>query len=547
MFIDLLFFVKRDLFPSTTTTTQIILVCAMAAASVPGWATDELLEEWPESSPSPPPAPSKLPAIPQPQVNLDSVRAKRGSLRMLGQAAARPLPPSRSNSNISVSNGDGPGRIVSGQVDGGRGHVSGTGIDVGVLSPPSSVSSSDGRETLPAGTFVVKDGVEDDRGAHLAKNRMGSKDKDIFGALPLERMFDPPSPSVAVTGAATDAPQHTNHPTVSPEVFSSAPGSKLSEPPRKASHQYAPLNPSRLSKSVTPSSNDSFTTTMSSAPSIVAPQFMRPKVPEADDSMLQNSTISRSEDDDSALCNAVPIVQQDNGARSTLTVTQQAPSQSERTSSKSPIVRLQDCSNYSFTFESPRQSSYRSSRDYSSPMGSPFNPEVEVAVEGPSHSTLNFRSRTCQSEFTNEDRSPLNPPLRLFRSTYDTYTREHLSALVDSIAVEPSPSPPGTVSVRLNNGSFSVDSSTSPSQSASSTHFNSTPSSASDVRSSKRLRLSPASPPQKRPLRDWGAQGREMMNRLRNVEESVDGASLSRFSGSDDQGVVGEFVWHCLL
>ncbi|KIR30300.1 leucine repeat containing protein [Cryptococcus deuterogattii LA55] len=510
----------------------------MAAASVPGWATDELLEEWPESSPSPPPAPSKLPAIPHSQVNLDSVRAKRGSLRMLGQAAARPLPPSRSNSNISVSNGDGPGRIVSGHVDGGRGHVSGTGIDVGVLSPPSSVSSSDGRETLPAGTFVVKDGVEDDRGAHLAKNRMGSKDKDIFGALPLERMFDPPPPSVAVT----DTPQHTNHPTVSPEVFSSTPGPKLSEPPRKASHQYAPLNPSRLSKSVTPSSNDSFTTTMSSAQSIVVPQFMSSKVSEADDSMLQNSTISRSEDDNSALCNAVPIVQQDNGARSTLIVTQQAPSQSERISSKSPIVRLQDCSNYSFTFESPRQPSYQSSRDHSGPMRSPFNPEVEVAVEGPSHSTLNFRSRTYQSEFTNEDRSPPNPPLRLFRSTYDTYTREHLSALVDSIAVEPSPSPPGTVSVRLNNGSFSVDSSTSASQSASSMHFNSTPSSASDVRSSKRLRLSPASPPQKRPPRDWGAQGREMMNRLRNVEESVDGASLSRFSGSDDQGVVDELV-----
>lgn len=523
----------------------------MAAASVPGWATDELLEEWPESSPSPPPALSKLPAIPQPQVNLDSVRAKRGSLRILGQAAARPLPPSRSNSNISVSNGDGPGRIVSGHVDGGRGHVSGTGIDVGVLSPPSSVSSSDGRETLPAGTFVVKDGVEDDRGAHLAKNRMGSKDKDIFGALPLERMFYPPSPSVVAPVTATDTPQHTNHPTVSLEVFSSASGPKLSEPPRKASHQYAPLNPSRLSKSVTPSSNDSFTTTMSSAPSIVAPQFMSSKVPEADDSMLQNSTISRSEDDDSALCNAVPInavpiVQQDNGARSTPTVTQRAPSQSERISSKSPMVRLQDCSNYSFTFESPRQSSYQSSRDHSSPMRSPFNPEVEVAVEGPSHSTLNFRSRTCQSEFTNEDRSPPNPPLRLFRSTYDTYTREHLSALVDSIAVEPSPSPPAVVSVRLNEGSFSVDSSTSPSQSASSTHFNSTPSSASDVRSSKRLRLSPASPPQKRPLRDWGAQGREMMNRLRNVEESVDEASLSRFSGSDDQGVIGEFVWHCL-
>ncbi|AFR93968.2 leucine repeat containing protein [Cryptococcus neoformans C23] len=510
----------------------------MAAASVPGWATDELLEEWPESSPSPPLAPSKLPSIPQPQVNFDSVRAKRGSLRMLGQAAARPLPPSRSNSNVSVSNDGGPGRIVSGHVDGGRGHVSGTGLDVGVISPPSSVSSSDGRETLPAGTFVVKDGVEDDRGAHLAKNRMGPKDKDIFGALPLERMFDPPSPSVAAS--VTDTPRPSSNHAVSPEVSSSTPAPKPSEPLRKASHQYAPLNPSRLSKSVTPSSNDSFTTTTSTAPSIVASSFVSSKEIEADDSLLQNSTVSRREDDDSALYNAVAIVQQDNAAQSTLNVMQEPPSQSEKMSSKSPIVQLQDCSNYPFTFESPRQSSYQSAGDHSSRMGSPFNPEAEAAVEGPSHSTLNFRSRSCQPEHTSKDRSLPNPPLRLFRSTYDTYTREHLSALVDSIAVEPSPSPPDTHSARLNDWSPSVNRSISPSQPASSTHFNSTLSSPSDARSSKRLRLSPASPPpQKRPLKDWGAQGREMMDRLRNVEESIDGVSLSRFSGSDDQGVVG--------
>ncbi|WWD17902.1 hypothetical protein CI109_102347 [Kwoniella shandongensis] len=519
------------------------------AMFAPGWQTDELVEEWPESSPSPPPSlPIQLPAVVvgKQTVNMESIRAKRGSLRMLGQASARPLPPSRSVS-VSSSGENVPGRIVSGHVEGGKGHLPSPGhIDVGVLSPPSSRSSSSSngpptemtKQQTMAGTFVVKDGVEDDRGAHLARNGVGPKGgKDIFGALPLERMFDPPSPPTANT-VDNEPPLPSSIATSAISTPSPAPPTSLENEPRRVSHPYAPANPSRLSKSVTPSSNDSFTTTASAAPSLI-PTSARLK--HEVDSFGQDDTVLREDEGD------------DSGAPSDFVTAQQGEEQTKHTrlgemslrsgeveTDLSPPAR-QVSDDYPFTFNAPRHPSSTSSFGHAVDGGSlVFDPEHDAVGEGPSHSTLNIRSKppavASENQAQSMARGPSqqsNPALRLFRSTYDTYTREHLSALVDSIAIEPSPSPPALPNARhLRNWSPAADNQDSPSASGSTPSASSL---SSDARSSKRLRLSPPSPPRRgMQLRDWGAQGQAMMDRIRGRDaESTTSASQSRTSGSE--------------
>ncbi|WVN90353.1 uncharacterized protein L203_105589 [Cryptococcus depauperatus CBS 7841] len=505
------------------------------AYTAPGWATDELLEEWPESSPSPPPTINKLSPIPNSTANMVSSKAKRGSLRMLGQAAARPLPPSRSTSSASFGREDPPTRIVSGHVDGGRGHVSGTGLDAGVLSPPSSISSSGEieREEPPAGTFMVKEGVEDDRGAHLARNGIGVKGKDIFGALPLERMFDPPSPPV---GAEDQQPSGISSQTT---TFAQNSAAKPVDIPRKASHQYAPPIPSRLSKSVTPSSNDSFNTTVSSTLSDLAntDSLAQQVSNQAKDTLIGNSALE-SDQDKPALTGGYNVGLDKNVHQIESRSKHENTSNRDNGQSKDESPFSHPDSQYPFTFESPHRSTSSSDgRRYSLKKDS-FDPERDAIGEGPSHSTLNLRSKSgSNQQQLLTGRIPVNPALRLFRSTYDTYTREYLSAMADSIAIESSPSPPNIPSARgLHHWSPATDSSASPSRVflPSQIQSTSTPSDLSDARSSKRLRLSPASPPTRKALtRDWGAQGRAMMDRLRNVEASTDAASASRSSGND--------------
>ena len=75
-----------------------------------------------------------------------------------------------------------------------------------------------------------------------------------------------------------------------------------------------------------------------------------------------------------------------------------------------------------------------------------------------------------------------DPRLRLFQFQYDTYTREHLSALVDSIAVN-TPSGTGTTATptSFSNGLSRVS------------EVSGTPANMSHLRSTKRLKLSPSS------------------------------------------------------
>ncbi|WVR05863.1 hypothetical protein IAU60_002889 [Kwoniella sp. DSM 27419] len=502
------------------------------AFEAPGWATDELAEEWPENSPSPPSAPVQLP-IPQLKYDAASVRAKRGSLRMLGQASARPLPRSRSGSAASYIEDEGqsqPIRIVSGHVDDGRGHIASSEHD-GLLSPPSSRSSSGSVATpaiAAAGTCVVKEGVEDNRGQHLARNPMGPKGgKDIFGALPLERMFDPPSPPVVPQEPASDPEPLNSTPVATPTPAVQA---------RRASHPYAPANPSRLSKSVTPSSNESYTTSNSAGPSLVNSAV---KQDETEIYEGEQGSLVYYDDPTEQAQHAQPAEPQ--STTKSLRLGEMTLKSGEIETDLSPFVN-KTSSGYPFTFSAPRQASSGSVQRVDSEERSIFDPELAGPAEGPSHSTLHVRGKSMPSEPTSQpvrgaSRQSSNPALRLFRSTYDTYTREHLSALVDSIAIEPSPSPPTSHGARNAHAWSPAEGPISPSASGS----RSTPSGSSissDARSSKRLRLSPPSPPKRvigQGLRDWGAQGRAMMDRIRGRdagEESTTSASKSQATAS---------------
>ncbi|WVQ62215.1 uncharacterized protein L199_000354 [Kwoniella botswanensis] len=517
----------------------------------PGWHTDELAEEWPESSPSPPMMPVELPPIPGPTINMDSIRAKRGSLRMLGQASARPLPRSR-----SASSGSQPGRIVSGHVDNGQGHIprsrSISHNENGLLSPPSSRSSSgagqEGAGTeAAAGTFVVKEGVEDNRGQHLARNPMGPKgSKDIFGALPLERMFDPPSPPTNPTNQERQSPPSILEPIAESSTAISTPTPAAPDHARRSSHPYAPANPSRLSKSVTPSSNDSFTTTSSANGSLGRSHIIEQHiVHEEADSLIRDDTLLGEDEDDSVLPGEGEFHTAPQGQDGTMKsrLGEITLKSGEVETDLSPFNR-RGSGDYPFTFNAPRHPSGNISSERGHSERSIFDPENHNnGEEGPSHSTLNMKPKSrpaleqVQPLSRGVSQQSSNPGLRLFRSTYDTYTREHLSALVDSIAIEPSPSPPAAQSRQASRDwSPSVEYSASPSASDSrSTPSGSSPS--SDARSSKRLRLSPASPPKRYSgLRDWGAQGRAMMEKIRGrdtADETTTSASKSQDTASD--------------
>lgn len=109
-------------------------------------------------------------------------------------------------------------------------------------------------------------------------------------------------------------------------------------------------------------------------------------------------------------------------------------------------------------------------------------PEAEnfnftFAPPGPGHLDPTGRSTNAQSTPVPPGRMAQNTPLRLFHFQYDTFTRDHLSAMVDSIAVN---TPSGG---------------TTPSTADGSPHGISRASerSLSRLRSTKRIKLSPAS------------------------------------------------------
>lgn len=511
------------------------------ASVAPGWQTEDLGEEWVESSPSPPPSTLPRQLVPKTNNNMNttltrnmgSVQAKRGSLRGLGHAPARGLPVSRASSTPEpVNNSYGQGQH--------RGKVMARRNTSGMLSPPSSgpdeehennaEQSGNQKGEVPAGTFLVREGVDDDRGKHLIRNQ--AKQKDIFGALPLERLFLPPSPPSIPAAVAASAPpppppassapaapvdtpparpprpaQATPSladlpsPTQESISLSQASGSDMQDtPPRRVSHQYAPLMPSRLSKSITPSNmSSSFS---SSAP----PTEAHTREIQPDDSVLQDDTAALSEQ-----------------------TTQIHPLAQSTTPNTSP-GRREDTSEvpqgeFSFVYDPPSQPL---------PVGHDLEEEEnggqveELDGERPtfdpneiSHSTIHGGAARHQ------------PGLRLFRSTYDTYTRDHLSALVDSIAVDQSPSSGSSREQTPGLDQYSAEASGSATGSGSGHTMS------SDSRSSKRLRLSPPSPPRRTAMKDWGAQGMRMMDMIRDAGPGST-TSVSRSRTSDEERHDGE-------
>lgn len=459
------------------------------AMATPGWQTDDLVEEWVESSPSPPPS-----TLPRPLAtgsakstlprNIGSIQAKRGSLRGLGHAPARGLPASRSNSM-------------------NQGKVLAKRDASGLLSPPSS-GPEDELGPGPvggAGTCVVKDGVDDDRGKHLIRNQ--AKGKDIFGALPLERMFVPPSPPVLPSSTSAPRPpsppketQTSSVPAPSPPASATSALSPVSlssttgetPVPRRVSHQYAPLQPSRLSKSITPSNVSS---SFSSAP----PEAVHPRDAQLDDSLLQDDTAPQVEQTTEiyALAQSTTPDTSPNRADQGVDVPQ---------------------GEFSFVYERPSQAQANATLEGDS-------------LDGDEVEELDGRQPTFDpseiSHSTVHGGRIQQPGLRLFRSTYDTYTREHLSALVDSIAIEQSPS----------QGSSGGSREETP---GTAEHDSAEGSGSADARSSKRLRLSPPSPPKRTAMRDWGAQGMRMMDKIRDIGPgSTTSASRSRTSDEDQR------------
>jgi len=556
-------------------------------ASIPAWQTEELGEEWVEASPSPPGSPERE----EPPAPTMKTASKRGSLRSLGAGGApRPLPPSRKNSaNITATDfGRSPSNPYIRSAS-------------GMLSPPTSASGSDGdarefereqreqheatinRETTPpptahntitsqpaaAGTFLVKEG-EESHGKAFPKNPF---QKDIFAALALERMFEPPSPPIAGSSSALPSVPEDSVPEEEPERSpsprswkendsehstptsvrarelspasdaspasttsiksgnSSSPATSSSShtaggSERRVSHPYAPVHPSRLSKSVTPSDSSFANTTEAtqdtfnaetSAPATPAQDgptvdyHDTQEAPTLDGPTVDYHTVEPSHDVDS--------FESKHEEQSPAGTIREIPSENPSPERPlSPVDNSKDeqsppliaSGKYPFTFTAPVP---HISRDQ--PV---FDPSLAPLRSGePSSSTL---------------RNVPESGLRLFRNTYDTYTREQLSALVDSIA--PAPSPPTAPQSKLRQWS-PADSETPLRSDSSGSASTPVSGSSADARSSKRLRLSPPSPHgavaslRGAPVvRDWHAHGRALMDRIRVTDPEMSATDESR-------------------
>lgn len=141
------------------------------------------------------------------------------------------------------------------------------------------------------------------------------------------------------------------------------------------------------------------------------------------------------------------------------------------------------------------------------------NPALSQDVPSPSHTQARADTSAAASA------APLTDPrLRLFQFQYDTFTRDHLSAMVDSIAIN---SPSGS-----NTGNFVVN---TPSPSGlSSVSEASPPSNCNELRSAKRVKLSPVSDFNrhthsgvKRPLhrKDYVGESRSLMALIKNARD----------------------------
>ncbi|KAJ4482458.1 hypothetical protein J3R30DRAFT_3699990 [Lentinula aciculospora] len=126
-------------------------------------------------------------------------------------------------------------------------------------------------------------------------------------------------------------------------------------------------------------------------------------------------------------------------------------------------------------------------------------------------------------------------PLRLFQFQYDTYTREHLSAMVDSIAVNPA------LGSGTTNSPASLDQGLSRVSEATRTH-----SLNSHLRSAKRVKLSPKSDFQMdaRPKlsgKDYVGESQSLMQQIKRARDfsTISTVASAQEQGMSDTGVCG--------
>ncbi|RPD73949.1 hypothetical protein L226DRAFT_91508 [Lentinus tigrinus ALCF2SS1-7] len=165
---------------------------------------------------------------------------------------------------------------------------------------------------------------------------------------------------------------------------------------------------------------------------------------------------------------------------------------------------------------------------FTAPHPSPFNPA------GPLPNAQSTPVPTSSAHFLNPP--PTDPRLRLFQFQYDTFTRDHLSAMVDSIAVN-TPSGDGPPTSQCSQQS--TPSGLSP--------VNETEASFSRLRSAKRLKLSPASDFSgengdgaaiiMRPVsrRDYVGESKNLMEQIRKARDfsTVSTVATSRSPAAD--------------
>lgn len=244
-------------------------------------------------------------------------------------------------------------------------------------TPPDSPPASGGtfliRDDLPSAPMLP--GMGPGRGAK--SNPFG---KDIFSPLALERMFEPPSPPRKESGE-----KETSH--------------VLDAPP-----QSSPKG------------------TVTNGPAMGYPTLKRTRLSEcilaADLSRSGTASVKDSSHDGSRMGSI------DFGG--SVVILDDSRDQDEILETDLPGLASFDgrkpSTNFQFTFNIPPPSlSPLSSRSAST-----------LATSSTSQQKLEITSPT----FTLPDHAPVEPHLRLFQLNYDTYTRDHLSALVDSIAVQ---------------------------------------------------------------------------------------------------------------
>jgi protein NUD1 len=314
-----------------------------------------------------------------------------------------------------------------------------TASDLSFTQPLNSMIGSDNsgsirqnRSSGSAGTVVVHSDAEDD-GPLLPQTPAAKKimSKDLFSPLPLEKMFEPPSPP------------SPNPPPV--------------PPPRTS----APAIPSRLSQVYIPGEND----TTSDFDSLA-------------DASVENSPSTRK---------------------------------------SLPRSQSQPETNYQFTFAAPQPDAFsRAPSSQPNAQSTPLPPFTPMRSGGDA----------LQLPFT-------DPRLRLFQFQYDTFTREHLSAMVDSIAVNTPSGGSGTAGSKE----------TTPAASSQNDSM-------SRMRSAKRLKLSPASDfseygdgaavilrPQSR--KDYVGESKSLMEKIRQARDfstiSTQGNPQTPANGQQDR------------